>query len=126
MLAAHRRLAGEVHFMFQPGEEAQGGADVMLEEGLPDFDGAFALHVAPQIPTGMIGTKPGPIMASFDGTRCRGARTAMRFDATFRISPVPIACEIVTALQSFVTRRVGDGSRRVDRDATRGGRAGMA
>jgi len=108
LLAARRDgLAGEVHFMFQPGEESWGGADVMLEEGLPDFDGAFALHVAPQIPTGMIGTKPGPIMASFDDfdveVQGRGGHASMPHDC---IDPVPIACEIVTALQSFVTREI--------------------
>jgi hippurate hydrolase len=101
------QLAGEVVFMFQPGEELHGGADVMLDEGMPEVDGAFALHVAPQIPTGMIGTKPGPFMASYDDFEVevvgRGGHASMPHDC---IDPIPIACEIVTALQAFVTRRI--------------------
>jgi hippurate hydrolase len=106
---AERRaaLTGEVVFMFQPGEETWGGAHVMLEEGMPRVDAAFAMHVAPQIPTGMIGTKPGPIMASFDDFRIevcgRGGHASMPHDC---IDPMPIACEIVMALQAFVTRRI--------------------
>jgi hippurate hydrolase len=108
LLAEEREtLPGEVVFMFQPGEESFGGAEVMLREGLPDFDAAFALHVAPQIPTGMIGTRPGAIMASFDDfeieVRGRGGHASMPHDC---IDPVPIACEIVQAMQSFVTRRI--------------------
>lgn len=100
-------LAGEIVFMFQPGEECYGGARIMLEEGLPEIDGAFAVHVAPQIPTGMIGTRPGPIMASYDDfhveVRGRGGHASMPHDC---IDPIPIACEIVMALQTFVTRRI--------------------
>lgn len=108
-LLAGRRdaLSGEVVFMFQPGEEAYGGAEVMLREGLPDFDGAFALHVAPQIPTGRVASRPGAIMASFDDfeieVRGRGGHASMPSDC---IDPVPIAAEIVLALQGFVTRRI--------------------
>jgi amidohydrolase len=108
-LLAPRRaeLPGDVVFMFQPGEEGFGGADVMLEEGLPEVDGAFALHVAPPIPTGLIGTKPGPLMAAFDDfviEVCgRGGHASMPQDC---IDPVPIACEIVLALQSFVAREI--------------------
>ena len=54
-------LAGEVVFMFQPGEEGFAGAKVMLEEGLPEADGAFALHITPLVPCGVVGTRPGPI-----------------------------------------------------------------
>lgn len=108
-LLATRRdaLAGDVVFMFQPGEEGFGGARVMLEEGMPEFDGAFALHVAPPIPTGMIGTRPGALMAAFDDfeieVRGRGGHASMPHDC---VDPVPIACEIVLALQSFVAREV--------------------
>jgi len=108
LLAARREaLAGEVIFMFQPGEETWGGARVMLDEGMPCFDAAFALHVSPLIPTGRIATRAGPIMASFDDfsivLRGRGGHASMPHDC---IDPMPIACEIVTALQSFVTRRI--------------------
>lgn len=108
-ILAERRseLAGEVVFMFQPGEELHGGADVMIEEGMPEVDGAFAIHVAPQIPTGMIGTRSGAFMASYDDFQVevqgRGGHASMPHDC---IDPIPIACEIVTALQAFVTRRI--------------------
>lgn len=108
-LLAERRAAleGEIVFMFQPGEECYGGAEIMIEEGMPEFDACFALHVAPQIPTGMVGTKAGAIMASFDDFEVevvgRGGHASMPHDC---IDPVPIACEIVTALQSFVTREI--------------------
>ncbi len=108
-ILAERRdsLAGEVVFMFQPGEEAYGGADTMLEEGMPEVDGAFAIHIAPQIPVGMVGTRPGSFMASYDDFEInvvgRGGHASMPHDC---IDPVPIACEIVLALQSFVTREI--------------------
>ena len=108
-LLARRRhaLAGEVVFMFQPGEEGFGGADVMLDEGMPEVDGAFALHVAPPLPTGMVGTKPGPLMAAFDDFEIevhgRGGHASMPQDC---VDPLPIACEIVLALQSFVSREI--------------------
>ncbi|MBB84521.1 MAG: amidohydrolase [Deltaproteobacteria bacterium] len=108
LLAARRdQLAGEVIFMFQPGEEGFGGADVMLKEGMPEFDACFALHVAPQIPTGRVGCRPGAIMASFDDfeieVRGRGGHASMPSDC---IDPIPIAAEIVLALQSYVTRQI--------------------
>lgn len=108
LLAARRaELGGEVVFMFQPGEEGMGGADRMLEEGMPEVDGAFALHVAPPIPLGMVGTKAGALMAAFDDFEIevvgRGGHASMPQDC---IDPVPIACAIVQGLQSFVAREI--------------------
>ncbi|MEZ4332723.1 MAG: M20 family metallopeptidase [Myxococcota bacterium] len=108
-LLAERReaLAGDVVFMFQPGEEGFGGAHVMLEEGMPEVDGAFALHVAPPIPTGLVGTRRGALMAAFDDfeieVRGRGGHASMPHDC---VDPVPIACAIVLALQSFLAREI--------------------
>jgi len=108
-ILADRRdsLAGEVVFMFQPGEEGYCGANVMLTEGMPEIDAAFAIHISPLIPTGRIGTRPGAIMASNDDftiqLRGRGGHASMPHDC---IDPVPIACEIVQALQTFVTREI--------------------
>lgn len=63
-------LDGRVIFMFQPGEEGAGGAKIMLEEGLLQRSGpvdrAFALHVMPLLPSGVIAARPGPTMASVD------------------------------------------------------------
>lgn len=108
LLAGRREaLAGEVVFMFQPGEELYGGAEIMLREGMPRADAAFALHVSPQIPTGRVASRPGAIMASFDDFEIdvvgRGGHASMPSDC---VDPIPIAAELVLALQSFVTREI--------------------
>ncbi len=102
------QLAGAVRFMFQPGEEGAGGAGVMIEEGVTDgIDGAFAIHITPNLPSGWITTKPGPLMASADEVfitvRGRGGHASTPH---FAADPVPVACEIVGAIQTAVTRRV--------------------
>ncbi len=110
-LLAERReaLEGRVYFMFQPGEEGHFGARHMIADGLLDPlpDAAFALHVFPNAAAGVIGTRPGPILASDDTfhitVRGRGGHASMPHDTC---DPVPIACEIVTALHAMVTRRV--------------------
>lgn len=102
-------LAGTVLFMFQPGEEGHHGARFMLEDGLLDPlpDAAFALHVMPNAPHGMVGGRAGPLLASADmleiWVKGRGGHASMPHDAC---DPVPIACAIVTAIQTFVTREV--------------------
>jgi hippurate hydrolase len=116
LLAARRgALAGRVVFMFQPGEEGHHGARFMLEEGLLDVasDGAepvsmaFAIHQTPVIRSGTIATRGRALLASADELRVtvqgRGGHASMPHHA---LDPIPIACEIVTALQSMVTRRV--------------------
>jgi len=112
-LLARRRadLAGSIVFMFQPGEEGYHGARVMLEEGLLDGAappaGAFALHVTHRQAAGVIATRPGPTMASGDTiqivVRGRGGHASAPHDC---LDPIPIACEIVQAFQTLVTRRV--------------------
>ena len=109
LCAARGRLAGTIMFMFQPGEEGFHGARFMLEDGLiePLPDAAFALHVMPNAPHGVFGGRAGPLLASADQievtVRGRGGHASMPHDA---LDPIPVACEIVTAIQSFVTRRV--------------------
>ena len=112
LLVRHRdQLAGRVILMFQPGEEGYHGARYMLEEGL-NVGGvapaaAFALHGGAGFRTGMVGTRPGPILASGDTIDAvihgRGGHASAPHDC---LDPIPIACEIVQALQTFVTRRV--------------------
>jgi amidohydrolase len=104
-------LAGGVLFMFQPGEEGYHGARVMLEEGLLDGagapTGAFALHVTHRQEAGVITTRPGPMLASGDTiqitVRGKGGHASAPHDC---LDPIPIACEIVQAFQTLVTRRV--------------------
>ena len=111
LLGARRdQLAGTVKFMFQPGEEGHHGARYMIEEGLledPKVDAAFALHIFPLIPVGVVGTRPGPMLASADQFEVevlgKGGHASMPHHA---VDPIPVACEIVSALQSFMTRRV--------------------
>ncbi len=114
-LLAERRdlLAGQVVFMLQPGEEGLHGARYMLEEGLlvvvPEapVSGAFALHTISNLPSGSVNVRPGPMMAAADQWRMtvrgRGGHASMPHSAA---DPVPVAAEIVLALQSMVTRRV--------------------
>ena len=111
LLCARREsLAGTVLLMFQPGEEGWFGAKLMIEDGLldnPTPDAAFALHIMPNAPAGSLGSKAGPMLASSDAlvirVRGKGGHASMPHHA---IDPVPVACEIVTALQVFVTRRI--------------------
>jgi hippurate hydrolase len=104
------RMHGNLVFMFQPGEEGHFGAQRMMDEGVlddPRVDAAFAIHISPLFPSGRIATRAGPLMASADRVRIsvsgRGGHASMPHDA---VDPVPVACELVQALQSMVTRRI--------------------
>ncbi|WP_307857482.1 M20 family metallopeptidase [Paenarthrobacter sp. DKR-5] len=105
-------LAGDVIFMFQPGEEGPGGAAPMIEEGLLEAagrrpDAAFGLHVFSEgRPRGVWFGRPGSQMASADELHVRflgagghGSQPHLAKD------PVPALCEAVTALQTMVTRQ---------------------
>ena len=103
-------LTGRVVFMFQPGEEGHHGARLMLDEGLLDgldVTRAFAIHQSPSIPSGMITTRGGPLMASADvfevTVRGKGGHASMPHHAN---DPVPVACAMVGGFQTLVTRRV--------------------
>lgn len=114
-LAGRREaIAGRVVFMFQPGEEGFHGARYMIDEGLLDADGAeppsaaFALHISSEFRSGTVNLRGGPQMASSDTLRMtvRGAGGHASAPHEAR-DPIPVACEIVGALQTMVTRRVG-------------------
>lgn len=112
-------LAGRVLFMFQPGEEGHHGARYMLDEGLLDVGahpldgspspvtGAFALHITSSSPVGYVATRSGACMASSDTFSItvtgRGGHASEPHRA---LDPIPVACEIVQALQLMVTRRI--------------------
>lgn len=110
MLCARKdELAGTVYFMFQPGEEGHHGARFMLDDGLIDPlpDAAFALHIMPNAPHGIFTGRAGPLLASSDVLSIKvkgaGGHASMPHDAT---DPIPVACEIVSAIQSMVTRKI--------------------
>ena len=110
LCARAETLPGTIVFMFQPGEEGHHGARFMMDDGLLDIaqaDAAFALHISPNMPRGVVVSRPGALLASANTVHARiqgrGGHAAMPHE---NIDPVPIACEIVTALQTFVARRV--------------------
>jgi hippurate hydrolase len=104
-------LAGDVVLMFQPGEEGPGGAQPMIAEGLLDaagrpVDAAYALHVASsEYRFGQWFARPGPIFAAADEVRVRVLGKGGHGSSPHRAKdPIPVACEIVLALQAMVTR----------------------
>jgi amidohydrolase len=103
-------LPGTIVFMFQPGEEGYHGARYMIADGLladPAPEAAFALHISPNMPAGTFVSRAGPLLASTDAinitVRGRGGHAAMPHDC---LDPIPVACEIVTALSTFVARQI--------------------
>jgi amidohydrolase len=110
--AMQAELAGDVVFMFQPGEETSGGAPIMIREGVLDAagrraDAAYGLHVGSAgQPVGMWSSKPGSFMAAADQLHVRvvGAGTHGAIPHRGK-DPIPVLCEIVGALQTMVTRQ---------------------
>jgi amidohydrolase len=104
-------IKGRVLLMFQPGEEGFHGAKHMLDDGILHYAGevtkAFAIHVGGNVPLGLVAVKGGTQMASSDTFRIvvrgKGGHASAPHHA---LDPIPIACEIVIALQTMVTRRI--------------------
>jgi amidohydrolase len=113
LLSAHRdHLAGDVVFMFQPGEEGFDGAGHMLAEGVLTaagrrVDHAYGLHVfANRMPAGLVTTRPGVFLSAshaldvvVHGEGGHGSNPHTARD------PIAAAAEMITALQTMVTRR---------------------
>ncbi len=109
-LAETKSFRGQVNFIFQPAEEGIGGAKAMIDDGLfRDFpcDSLFAMHNAPGLPVGSFGVKAGIVAAAgafFDievkGTGAHGAHPHHGVD------PVVVGAQIVTALQTVVSRSI--------------------
>ena len=109
------RIPGTVKFIFQPAEETppigeDGGAKMMIEQGCmknPDVGAIFGLHVTSIFPTGMIGYRSGPLLASADDFRVfvRGTQThaAMPWRG---VDPIVVSSQIVLGLQTIVSRRM--------------------
>jgi len=104
------RLPGAVKFVFQPNEENVAGAKVMIDEGAlrdPDVDVMLGLHILPDIDSGYIEVKSGTIMASRDGFEItiigKGGHGA---SPHLTVDPVMIGAQIVTAIQTIVSRKI--------------------
>jgi amidohydrolase len=113
LLAQHRdRLRGDVVLMFQPGEEGWDGAGVMLQEGILEaagrrVDAAYGTHVfSNTFPAYQFASRPGPLMAASHGlfvtVRGRGGHGSAPHRTR---DPIVATAEMITALQTMVTRR---------------------
>ncbi|PRX09285.1 UNVERIFIED_ORG: hippurate hydrolase [Martelella mediterranea] len=109
-LAQTRNFSGTLIFCFQPAEEGEGGANVMIREGVLKrwpVKGAYALHNWPDLPVGQFAAIHGPVMASADGAlitvKGEGGHAAKPELAR---DPVVCAAAIVTAAQTIVSRSI--------------------
>ncbi len=109
-LSETRNFDGKVHLIFQPAEEGGSGAMKMIEEGLfkkYPVQAAYGMHNWPGLPRGTIALRSGPIMASSDSFEItitgKGGHAAMPH---LNVDPIVAASQIVTALQSIVSRQV--------------------
>lgn len=112
LVARRDELPGTVVFMFQPGEEGQAGGRIMLEEGVLDAArerpvAAYAIHVECTVPRGQFVTRQGSMMASASALRMtlRGTGGHAAFPQN-AIDPVPVAAQLILAVQTFAARRL--------------------
>jgi amidohydrolase len=114
LVSVGKELPGKVVLIFQPAEESvplaeqPAGAELMLKEGAfdaPKVDVVFGLHVFAQLPSGVLGYRLGPLLAAADrfeivveGRQTHGSKPWAGID------PIVVGSEIVTALQTIVSR----------------------
>ena len=107
-LSETRNFSGRVALIFQPDEEATGGAEVMVEEGILEqfkIEEVYALHNIPGHDVGVMYTRPGPIMAGADSfnveIRGKGGHAAYPHEVK---DPIVAAVSIAQAFQTIVSR----------------------
>ncbi|MGI5851768.1 MAG: M20 metallopeptidase family protein [Caldicoprobacterales bacterium] len=103
-------LEDNIVLVFQPDEENEGGALPMIREGLlekPRVDAFFGLHILPDLPEGMIGTKTGPLMAQTSEVNIeivgKSAHGAMPHNG---VDTIVVAAQFINALQSIISRSI--------------------
>ena len=108
VVSKREQLAGNVRFVFQPAEEAAGGAQACIADGVlesPNVDVALGLHISADVPIGAINVAPGPFFAAPTAFRIiiegRGGHAAAPHQS---VDAVVVAAHVITALQTVVSR----------------------
>ena len=103
-------IHGTVKFLFQPAEEKEGGAEKTIHGGVlenPHVDAVIGAHNWPNLESGKIGVKSGPLMAATDNFKItilgRGGHGAQPHKC---IDPIAISCEVYMAFQTIISRKI--------------------